>query len=72
MRIVVLVGMVVLLMFAAGCVECECTCRCTEGGTDYEDTFIVDEEADCDPECDTYTNETCPNYTAASFDVACE
>ena len=71
MRIVAFAGFVMLMMFSWGCVECECICRCTEAGTEHEDTFIVPEEADCDGECDAYVDDTCPNATAESFSVDC-
>jgi len=71
MRIAALVGLALLMMSSSGCVECECTCRCTEAGTQNEDTFVVPEEADCRGQCDTYVADTCPNVSAESFSVDC-
>jgi hypothetical protein len=71
MKIVALAGLVMLVMFSSGCVECECTCQCTDGATQHEETTIVPEEADCAGECDAYVADTCPNVTAQSFSVDC-
>ena len=72
MRFMAGLGLLILMTGSWGCVECECTCVCIEAGTtEHTDTFIVDEEADCEGTCDTYTAEQCPNMTHSSFDVDC-
>jgi len=60
-----------LMLSSWGCAECECTCRCNQAGTEHEDTFVVEEEGDCDGECDAFIADNCPAASSESFSVDC-